>query len=160
MNTIERPTVVRHAKAAKTSVVAVIETASEMPARKVSEPTNDVAATDMRSAQAGAEVSPTNAAAQVSTPDPSPKVTSSKVTSPNTASATACKGVGCQCGASQRHGEDGNRDPPYKGTLHDRYLSVPDGPGPSSSDAVSKHLWAIASGVYPLLWQLVSPCGD
>src|SRR5712692_2680011 len=114
VKTIERPTVVRHAKAAKTSVVAVLETTSEVPARKVSDTSTHAAAemsatdtrTDMRSAQAAAEVGPTNAAAQVRTPDASSKVSSAKVTSPNTAAATACKGVGCQCGASQRHGED------------------------------------------------------
>jgi hypothetical protein len=119
--------------------------------------------TDVHSAQAPAEVSPTNTAAQVSGPD-----ASSKVTSANAASATTCKGVGCQCGASQRHGDDGDREPLHNRVLHDRYLSVPDGLGQShpglsllrSSDAVSKHLCTFANGAYPILWQLASPCRD
>ncbi len=140
MKAIERPTVVRYANAAKMSVAAVLESPSEAPAHNVSDASTHAAAemcatdtgTDMRSAQTAAEVGPTNAAAQVSTPDASskvasPEVTSAKVTSPTvTASATACKGVGCQCGASQRHGEDGNRDPLHNRALHDCYLSVPD----------------------------------
>jgi hypothetical protein len=111
-----RPTV--HTKAVQMSVVAVLETGSEVTARNVSQ-----TGTDTRFAQAAADVGPTNAAAEVRTPDASSKVASSKVTSPTvTASATACKGVGCQCGASQRHGQDGNRDPLHNRALHDCHL--------------------------------------
>jgi hypothetical protein len=83
------------------------------------------------------------------------------------ATATSCKRVGRDGGASQRRRNSDDRDP-VQYCSHVRCLSVRDGfrdrptrpPAARSIDVAELHLFAVGGAVCPILWQLAPGCGD